>query len=146
MKYLKLSFQICLFITSILTAQTKEITLEDIWNGNFRTENMDVLHSMASGQEYSVLNFDRTKRITTIDIYDYKTLQKVKTLVNSGDIQELYYFSDYTFSNDETKVLLATNEEFIFRRSSLGNYYVYNVKDESLSVISEDKIQEPTFE
>lgn len=145
MKYLKLSFQICLFITSILTAQTKEITLEDIWNGNFRTENMDVLHSMASGQEYSVLNFDRTRRVTTIDIYDYKTLQKVKTLVNSGDIQELNYFSDYTFSNDETKVLLATNEEFIFRRSSLGNYYVYNVKDESLSVISEDKIQEPTF-
>ena len=145
MKYLKLPFQICLFITSILTAQTKEITLEDIWSGSFRTESMDVLHSMANGQEYSVLNFDRTKRITTIDIYDYKTLQKVKTLVNSGDIQELNYFSDYTFSNDETKVLLATNEESIFRRSSLGNYYVYDVKDESLSAIAEDKIQEPTF-
>jgi dipeptidyl-peptidase-4 len=145
MTYLKLPFQICLFITSILTAQTKEITLEDIWNGSFRTESMDVLHSMANGQEYSVLNFDRTKRITTIDIYDYKTLQKVKTLVNSGDIQELNYFSDYTFSNDETKVLLATNEESIFRRSSLGNYYVYDVKDESLSAIAEDKIQEPTF-
>jgi dipeptidyl-peptidase-4 len=145
MTYLKLPFQICLFITSILTAQTKEITLEDIWSGSFRTESMDVLHSMANGQEYSVLNFDRTKRITTIDIYDYKTLQKVKTLVNSGDIQELNYFSDYTFSNDETKVLLATNEESIFRRSSLGNYYVYDVKDESLSAIAEDKIQEPTF-
>tara|TARA_R110002094_G_scaffold1557_11_gene6872 strand:- start:1234 stop:3465 length:2232 start_codon:yes stop_codon:yes gene_type:complete len=145
MKYLKFSFQICLFVTTILTAQTKEITLEDIWNGTFRTERMDALHSMANGQQYSVLNFDRNTRETTIDIYDYKTLEKVNTLVNSGDIEVLDYFSDYTFSNDETKVLLATNEESIFRRSTLGNYYVYNVKDESLTSVSEDKIQEPTF-
>ena len=106
---------------------------------------MDALHSMANGQQYSVLNFDRNTRETTIDIYDYKTLEKVNTLVNSGDIEVLDYFSDYTFSNDETKVLLATNEESIFRRSTLGNYYVYNVKDESLTSVSEDKIQEPTF-
>lgn len=145
MQYLKFSFQICLFVTTILTAQTKEITLEDIWNGTFRTERMDALHSMANGQQYSVLNFDRNTRETTIDIYDYKTLEKVNTLVNSGDIEVLDYFSDYTFSNDETKVLLATNEESIFRRSTLGNYYVYNVKDESLTSVSEDKIQEPTF-
>lgn len=145
MKYLKFSFQICLFITSILSAQTKEITLEAIWNGTFRTERLDALHSMANGQQYSVLNFDRNTRGTTIDIYDYKTLEKVNTLVNSTDIEALNYFTDYTFSNDETKVLLATNEESIFRRSTLANYYVFDVKNESLTVVSGEKIQEPTF-
>ncbi|GAA3578455.1 S9 family peptidase [Snuella lapsa] len=106
---------------------------------------MDVLHSMANGQQYSVLNFDRVTRTTSIDIYNYKTLKKVKTLVSSGDIDELKYFTNYTFSNDESKVVLATNEESIYRRSSLANYYVYNVKDRSVIAISDKKIQEPTF-
>ncbi|MDO5979806.1 S9 family peptidase [Flavivirga spongiicola] len=145
MKFSRLSFCICFFTTLFLSAQTKEITLESIWNGSFRTERMDVLHSMANGQQYSVLNFDRQSRTTTIDIYDYKTLKKVKTLVNSGSLEAVQFFSDYTFSGDENKVILATNETAIFRRSTLGNYYVYNVNDGAITLIDEDKIQEPAF-
>ncbi|WP_298237807.1 S9 family peptidase [uncultured Algibacter sp.] len=145
MKYLNISLIICLFISTLVSAQTKEISLEEIWNGNFRTESMDVLHSMNNGQQYSVLNFDRTSRSTSIEIYDYKTLEKVKTLVSSANLDALPYFTDYTFSKDEQKVILAINEASIFRRSVLGNYYVYNVSDKTLELISEDKIQEPTF-
>ncbi|MFI1770462.1 S9 family peptidase [Thalassobellus citreus] len=145
MKYLKFSFYICTFFVTILSAQTKEISLEEIWTGAYRTEGMDVLHSMANGQQYSVLNFDRNARSTSIDIYNYKTLEKVETLVNSKNINELNYFSDYTFSNDETKVILATNEESIYRHSVLGNYYVFDIKTKSITAVSEEKIQEPTF-
>ena len=146
MNRLKFSFYVCLFVTTIVSAQTKEITLEDIWKyGTFRTEYLDVLHSMANGQQYSVLNFDRATRSTSIDIYDYKTLKRVKTLVSSANLKEIPYFTDYTFDPDEEKVILATNEEAIYRRSSLGNYYVYNVKHGTLTLITEDKIQEPTF-
>ena len=146
MKHIILPFCICLFITTILSAQTKDITLEDIWkDGSFRTERMDALHSMANGQQYSVLNFDRESRSTSIDIYDYKTLKKEETIVNSANLEEIPYFTDYTFSKDEQLVILATNEKAIYRRSALGNYYVYNVKEGSLDLISEDKIQEPTF-
>ena len=146
MKHMKFSLFVCLFVTAILTAQTKNIKLEDIWkDGTFRTERMDVLHSMANGQQYSVLNFDRESRSTSIDIYDYKTLKKVSTLVNSEGLEEIPYFTDYTFSQDEQQVILATNEKAIYRRSALGNYYVYNVKRGDLDLISEDKIQEPTF-
>ena len=143
---MKLFLYVCLFITTILSAQTKEITLEDIWkDGTFRTERMDVLHSMKNGQQYSVLNFDRETKNTSIDIYDYKTLKKVETLVSSEKLEGIPYFSDYTFSKDEKKVILATKEEAIYRRSALGNYYIYNVKNASLDLISEEKIQEPTF-
>ena len=146
MKHLKFSFYFCLFLSTILTAQTKEISLEDIWsNGTFRTESMDILHSMANGQQYSVLDFDRATRNTSIDIYDYKTLKKVKTLVSSADIDEFTYFSDYTFSKNENKILLATEEEAIFRRSSLGKYFVYNVSENSIHLVANHKIQEPTF-
>ncbi|MCL5130085.1 S9 family peptidase [Algibacter sp. L4_22] len=145
MKYLKFSFQICLFFTAVLSAQTKEVTLEEIWNGTFRTERLDALHSMANGQQYSVLNFNREERSTSIDIYDYKTLEKVNTLVNSSDLEAMDYFTDYTFSKDESQIILATNEESVFRHSVLGNYYIYNVKDGELTLISEEKIQEPTL-
>ena len=145
MKYLRFSFQICLFFTAVLSAQNKEVTLEEIWNGTFRTERLDALHSMANGQQYSVLNFNREARSTSIDIYDYKTLEKVNTLVNSSDLANVDYFTDYTFSDDESQIILATNEESIFRHSVLGHYYIYNVKSKSLTLISEEKIQEPTL-
>ncbi|MCH4553576.1 S9 family peptidase [Aestuariibaculum lutulentum] len=145
MKYLQFSFYVCVLFVASLTAQNKQITLEEIWDGTFRTERMDVLHSMANGQQYSVFNFDRSTRSTSVDIYDYKTLEKVKTLVDSKDIQEISYFTNYTFSTDETKVLLATNEESIYRHSVLGNYFVYNVADKSVISVSDERIQEPTF-
>lgn len=146
MKYMKLSLFVCLFLTTFLLAQTNSITLEDIWkDGTFKTEGMGVLHSMADGQHYSVLDFDRATRTTFIDIYDYKTLKKVKTLVNSANLEALPYFTNYTFSKDESKVILAINEESIYRYSKLGNYFVYNVKNGSIDLISEEKIQEPTF-
>ena len=125
---MKLFLYVCLFITTILSAQTKEITLEDIWkDGTFRTERMDVLHSMKNGQQYSVLNFDRETKNTSIDIYDYKTLKKVETLVSSEKLEGIPYFSDYTFSKDEKKVILATKEEAIYRRSALGNLSLIHI-------------------
>ena len=74
----------CLLVTTLSTAQNKAISLDDIWkNGTFRSERLDALHSMNNGQEYSVLNFDRQNGTTTIDIYDYKTLEKVKEYESS---------------------------------------------------------------
>ncbi|WP_299885434.1 S9 family peptidase [uncultured Lacinutrix sp.] len=136
------------FLVSIplLSAQNKNITLEDIWTkGTFRTERLDALHSMNNGKQYSVLNLNREAKNTTIDIYDYKTLKKVKTLVNSLEIDAIPMFSDYTFSEDESQVLLATNEESIFRRSTLGNYFVFNTKTGQVISVAKEKIQEPTF-
>ncbi|HAI18625.1 MAG TPA: S9 family peptidase [Xanthomarina gelatinilytica] len=135
----------CIFATFLTSAQNKEITLEDIWTGAFRTEGMDALHSMKNGQQYSVLNFDRTSGTTSIDVYDYKTLKKVKTLVNSNQLEAIPNFSDYTISEDESNILLATDVTRIFRRSSLGTYYVYNTKTQDLSLVAEEQIQEPTF-
>jgi dipeptidyl-peptidase-4 len=76
-KYL-LAFSGILFI-SFVSAQQKNITLQDIWGGTFRTERMQSLHSMNNGQQYSVLNFDRSAASSSIDLYDYETLEKIKT-------------------------------------------------------------------
>src|SRR5690606_15046872 len=82
---------------------------------------------------------------TTIDVYDYKTLNKEKTLVNSANLEAIKYFTDYTFSDDESQILLATDVESIFRRSTLGKYFIYDTKTKQLELVAEEKIQEPTF-
>ena len=126
-------------------AQVKEISLEDIWNGSFRTERMEVLHSMKNGQQYSVLNFNRSTRSTSIDLYDYKTQSKVAALVDSKDLDAIPYFTNYTFSADESKIILATEVESIYRRSTLGVFFVYDIASKQLQKVSDSKIQEPTF-
>lgn len=131
--------------TSLIYCQNKQITLQDIWSGAFRTEGMQALHSMKNGKQYSVLNYDRQNGITSIDIYDYKTLEKVKTLVSSSEIAEIQGFFNYTFSDDESKVILTTKEIPVFRRSRLGEYYVYDIAAEVLTKVSEDLVQEPTL-
>lgn len=131
--------------TSLIYCQNQQITLEEIWSGAFRTEGMQALHSMKNGKQYSVLNFDRQNRASTIDIYDYKTLEKVKTLVSSADIADIQGFFDYTFSDDESKVVLTTNEEPVYRRSRLGEYYVYDIATKKLTKVSDDLVQEPTL-
>ena len=134
----------CLFILTA-SAQKKSISLDQIWDGSFRTQGMTALHSMNNGQQYSVLNFDRSSRSTSIDLYDYKTLSKVKTIATSQTMDAIPYFTNYTFSDDERQVILETEIEPIFRYSALGLYYVYYIASESLEKISEYKIQEPSF-
>jgi dipeptidyl-peptidase-4 len=123
------------------TAQKKKISLEEIWGGEFRTEYMDVLRSMKNGKQYTILNFMRSPQTSSLDKYDYETLQKVETIVASGGT--VPFFTSYTFSEDESKIMLATEVEPIFRRSRLGIYYVYDIASKSMTKVSDTKIQEP---
>ena len=139
---MKKLFIFFLGITSLLQAQKKDITLEDIWKkGTFRADYMNSLNSM-NGDFYSLLNY--TNGSSTVDKYSYETLEKVETIVDSKDIKGLSNFESYSFNNDETKLILGTNFKPIFRHSYLGTFYVYDIATKTIDLIGED-IQEPTF-
>lgn len=142
-----LSTAVLLFlgITTSLQAQQKDITLEEIWGGAFRTERMDVLRSLKNGKEYSVLDYNRSQGIAAIDVYDYESGKKVRTLLSSDNLDDINYFISYEFSEDESKILLSTKLKQIFRRSSLGTYYVYDTNTKTATLLSENQVQEPTF-
>ena len=136
-----------LFLTAFptLTAQQKNITLEEIWSGAFRTQGLDVLRSLNNGKEYAVLNYDRQSKSSTVDVYDYKSGQKVRTLLNSKDLNGIDFVISYEFNKDESKILFSTELDQVYRRSSLGTYYVYDIKTKAIKLVSTNKIQEPTF-
>nr|WP_201288806.1 S9 family peptidase [Polaribacter septentrionalilitoris] len=127
--------------TSSYTTGSKEITLEEIWNGTFSPKRMNALNSM-NGDFYSLLN--RKDGNTTVDKYSYASLEKVATIVSSADFASIDAFSSYSFNDDETKLILGTNLQKIYRRSKKGTYYAYDIASKKLTLIGKD-IQEPKF-
>ena len=136
-----------LFITCLTTvnAQQKDLTLDAIFDGTFGSERLDALRSLDNGKEYSVLNYDRDVKASMIDVYDYKSGKKTRTFLNTNELDGVDYVISYDFSDDESKLLLSTKLKQIYRRSSLGTYYVYDLKSKKLTLVSENQIQEPTF-
>lgn len=145
MKKLNILLFLTLGVFATLNAQTQEITVEDIYKGAFHVEGLDALRSLKNGKEYTVLNVDRTDKSAQIDKFSYQTLEKIETIVSSKSLKGISSFSSYEFSADETKLLLATDLQPIYRRSRLGVYYVFDIPSKSLTKVSENKIQEPTF-
>ncbi|GGW88908.1 peptidase S9 [Salegentibacter mishustinae] len=131
--------------TSTIYAQDKEISLEEIYDGTFRQERLQSLQSLDNGKEYVVLNRDRNANTSSIDVYSYKSGEKVRSLLNSKDLSEISRFQGFELSENEDKILLSTNMEQIYRRSSRGIYYIYDVEGKTLTKLSDNKVQEPTF-
>lgn len=146
MKFTSYCLLLFLFVFTTAEAQKKNISLADIWQeGSFQPEGLEALESLKNGEEYAIMNLNRSQQSITVDAYNYETGEKTKTLINSAEISGLDYFEAYTFNADETAALLAQETEFIYRHSNKAYYYVYDLKEESLTKISDEKIKEPTF-
>ncbi|MFC2126837.1 S9 family peptidase [Bacteroidota bacterium] len=128
----------------LLASQNKQITLNEIWTGAF---NQKVLNSFnpLENDTYSLLNLHKETRSTSIDIYSNLTLKKTKTLIDSKDYKEIAYFDDYTINQNETKILLRTETQPIYRRSNKAVYYLYNIQTKEIDLVDEGFISVPKF-
>src|SRR6478672_7927553 len=120
------------FLLALPAVAQQKITIDEIFTGAFRTKGMDELQSMKNTNQYTVLNMDRASRSFSVDLYDFATLKKVSTLINTKDFKELPGIDSYTFSSDEKMMLIAANSEQIFRHSFTADYYLYNVDTKKL--------------
>tara|TARA_B100001093_G_scaffold520174_1_gene613326 strand:- start:142 stop:2310 length:2169 start_codon:yes stop_codon:yes gene_type:complete len=126
-----------LFLAQHVFAQEKMIQLEDIWaSRTFSPEWVWGINSMNDGIHYSSLNYGENN--VYITQYSYETGDSISTIVDSKDLDGIS-FSDYSFSEDEKKVLLPTEKESIYRYSSRSNYYVYDRETKIAQELSEGK-------
>lgn len=139
------SFLFLIGFVFTVNAQDKKLSLEEIWDGSFSQERLESLQPMANGTEYAVQNYNRTTRDVSVDVYSYKTGKKTKTLISAKEIPGLNYFQTYEFSEDQQKALLSTELEQIYRRSSKGVFYVYDIVKKQLQQVNNKAIQEPDF-
>jgi len=142
---LNVSFVLFFLCTISLFGQQK-ITVEDIYSGAFRAKGMDELQSMKNTNQYTVLNYDAASRTMQIDLFDFATLKKVATLIDTKNHTVLADGIDsYTFSPDEKSILIANNTNQIFRHSFTADYYLYDTTNKKVSKVFDFQVQEPTF-
>ena len=133
-----------LFLGVVTTAfAQKQMTVENIWDGTFRTQSMQNLQSLPKSNQYVVLEANRNKKAYEINVFDFVTQQKVYTAFSTERYPQITEISDITFSQDENLVLFATDYNPIYRHSYTSSFYVYNRTTEKLIKISGFKIQEP---
>ncbi|GAA4759109.1 MULTISPECIES: S9 family peptidase [Flavobacterium] len=135
---------VLLFVSISMLAQ-KQLTLDEIWTGAFRAQGMTALEAMKNTNQYTVLDFDRASKSSQINLYDFATLNKVATLLDSKDFTALQGVDSYTFSKDEKKLLIANNSDQIFRHSFVADFFIYDIASKSLTKLADYKVQEPTF-
>ncbi|MBF6607888.1 MAG: S9 family peptidase, partial [Flavobacterium sp.] len=109
-----------------------------------RTAGMDALQAMSNTNQYTVLNANRAARTMQIDLYDFASLQKISTIIDTKDHAELKSIQSYTFDKAENQLLLANNTKPIYRHSATADFYLYDIKSKQLSKLFE-QVMEPTF-
>lgn len=144
MKFIYKVVFLVLFASFSVVGQQK-ISIEAIYSGTFRAKGMDDLQALKNTNQYTVLNHDRSSNTSQIDLYDFATLKKVATLIDSKDFKNLEGIDSYTFSADEKSILIATNSDQIFRHSFIANYFIYEIASKKVTPLFDYKIQEPTF-
>lgn len=130
-------------MTSTVFAQ-KKISVEDIYRGQFRAKGMDELHAMANTDQYTVLNVDRQTGNASVDLFDFSTLKKVGTLINSTEHTVLNGIDSYSFDASEKKMLIANNTTQIYRHSFTADFYLYDMASKQLQKVITAG-QEPVF-
>ena len=125
-------------VTGFPQTEKRSITLEDIYkNRKFSSKGVPRLQSMNDGEHYVQLKKD------SLNLYDYatgkysSTLVTAKQLIPAGDTVPIE-MSSFEFSADETKILFATDDEAIYRRSSKASYFVYDLKTGKLFPLSKN--------
>jgi dipeptidyl-peptidase-4 len=76
-----------------------------------------------------------------INEYAYKTGEKTGTIVRTSQLipagaKDGISIDEYTFSPDETKILIGTETEKIYRYSTKMEYYIWDIKTEKLTKLS----------
>lgn len=127
-------------------SQVKQITLKDIWGSNkFMPKTVSGFNSLKNGTQYTILNSD--KNGSQIEKYDYKTGSKIETILNTSELKpqgytESFFIEEYTFSSDESKLLITINSEAIYRHSFKSSFYVYDIKNKTYSELVQGEKQQ----
>ncbi|MGQ8335503.1 S9 family peptidase [Sunxiuqinia sp. A32] len=135
------NLSLLLFLSCTLTLQAqKKITLEDVQQlGAFHQKSISGLQSMKDGEYYSSL-----ENGNQIVKYSFKDGKKAGVVFDLNTVEDapIKSFSKYFFSDDETKILLTTNIERLYRHSYTANYYVWNSVTQELKELSSKGKQE----
>ncbi len=117
------------------TFSQQKLSIEDFQQySTFVPRSVSGLYSMKDGLHYSTL--ENGNKIVK---YSYKTGNQAEVIFDLSTVENapIQSFSSYEFSDDETKILLTTDPQQIYRRSFTAQYYIWNSVTKELSALSD---------
>lgn len=113
------------------------ITLEDIWkNGTFSSKSLTDVTPSEIGDYYFTLEDG-----IMLNKNDFATGKMLETVVRMSDLKlegsdKSIAIDNFTFSKDESKLLISNEKQLVYRYSSYSKYYVWDVKTKKLQIIA----------
>ena len=118
-------------------AQKNTITVEDIWRDyKFVGKSVPGFNFLKDGKHYTRLEENTIKKYDLVSGKFVDNLFAATEIKAAEDFPEK--FDSYTFNGDESKILLETAKESIYRRSSKANYYIWDKAQKSLTELFKD--------
>lgn len=147
-----LTASLALALTTAAQA-TEHITVEGVRGGAYRGASVPAFRSTADGKHYTALTPDHRAIVK----YQYSNGQAVDTLLNLDEVQpeegldvSNLRLSGYTLSDDEERLLVWSDPDYIYRRSYQADYYYYvieagGVRRKAFKRLTEGKVQAVTM-
>ncbi len=135
------------FLIIISLHSQKEITTEDLWqNYTFFDKSVPGFNFLKDGQHYTRLQDNTIKK------YDLTTGEFVEDILKGEEIKGKEEFSgvinSYTFSDDESRIMIKSEVKSIYRRSTVAKFHVYDRESKNLIAVwkGKGKIGYATFD
>ncbi len=121
------------------TGGGQQLTLQEIFtSGKFSARSLYGVNPLKDGKTYASVVYQPSQALV---VYDFASGKAVDTLLKRAwltpqDSSKPIRFGNYTPNADETKFLLSTDEEQIYRHSSRENNFVFDKNTKSLKALS----------
>ena len=144
MKYHFTTLILCILSTTLSFAQ-KQLTLEELWSGAYQSTSMQAVNALKNSNQYARIELNSQNKSQEINLYDFKTLEKSKTIFTTQNHPSIENIDAYVFDDREEKMLISTHSEPIYRHSSVATYLIYDLQSKKIKSFTDRKISEPTF-
>lgn len=122
------------------TSRVASFSLEDVfYYGRFASTRVGGVQSMKEGKYFTAIVEEHQK----IGKFDVTTGRLVDIVFDAKPLD--ISFDSYAFNQDESYLLLAINQEKIYRHSTKSNYAIYHLASQSLQYINNDFSKKQSF-
>lgn len=132
------------FSNALFAQGKKEIFLEDIFTKNtFKQESVAGFRSMRDGRYYIETSKDGMLQKMNFESGRFESnLLSLKGIrYNNVELK----VDEYEFNENETKLLLLTESENIYRRSVLHRVYIYDIATKKVTQLHKEKVLHASF-
>lgn len=142
MKRISILLFLSLFLSGTFFLNAQELTLNDIYNsGKYRGRGVAQAVWLEDGVSYSTVEYNKEMMALDIVRYDAKSGQRsvlvsasmlIPEDIKEGETPRPIVFEDYSWSEDNTKLLLFTNSERVWRYNTRGDWWVLDMNNGKL--------------